>query len=284
MEEALKSATLMILAVPSAAARGVLQQAVPYLPEGLSPKGLSPEGVHPVGIPIVCVSKGIETGALMLMSQVMKEVLPAPCSGQIAVLSGPSFAVEVCRHQPTAVTLASEDQVLAERLARVFITSYFKVFTSTDIIGVQIGGALKNVIALAVGMAEGLGFGHNARSALIARGLAEMSLLGTAMGADPRTTSGLSGLGDLVLTCLGGLSRNKSVGLKIGQGMKLSQVLKEMRTVAEGVQTAQSAHGLAQKLGVRVPIMERVYAILFKDTEPRQALSEALEEGSGGPE
>lgn len=268
LEEALKSATLVVLATPSHVFRGVLAQAVPHLAEA---------------VPVVCVSKGIEHETLMLMSQVLREVLPGPFHEKIAVLSGPSFAKEVSRGEPTAVTLACEDPALGRKLAQVFITPSFKVFTATDLIGAQLGGALKNVIALAAGLVEGLGYGYNTRAALIARGLAEMGRLGAAMGADPRTFSGLSGLGDLVLTCTGGLSRNRQVGLKLGQGLPLSRILDEMREVAEGVQTARSAHALARKLGVRVPLMERVYAILFEGAEPRRALSDLLE-GAGGPE
>lgn len=268
MQEALKSSALMVFVVPSHVARKVLLQSLPHLPAELS---------------IVCASKGIENNTLMLMSQVMKDVLPPSYHQRVAVLSGPSFAKEVCQRQPTAVVLAAQDPALAEWMAKVFITPYFKVFISTDLIGVQIGGALKNVIALASGGVEGLGLGYNTRSALIARGLAEITRLGIAMGANPRTFSGLSGLGDLVLTCTGELSRNKTVGFKIGQGMKLSEILKQMRMVAEGVHTTKSAYQLAQKLGVRMPIVEQIYAVLFEDKEPRQALSELLE-GAGGPE
>lgn len=268
MQEALKSSALMVFVVPSHVARKVLLQSLPHLSAELS---------------IVCASKGIENDTLMLMSQVMKDVLPPDYHQRVAVLSGPSFAKELCQRQPTAVVLAAQDPALAEGLAKVFITPYFKVFISTDLTGVQIGGALKNVIALASGGLEGLGLGYNTRSALIARGLAEITRLGIAMGANPRTFSGLSGLGDLVLTCTGELSRNKTVGFKIGQGMKLSEILKEMRMVAEGVHTTKSAYQLAQKLGITIPIVEQIYAVLFEDKEPRQALSELLE-GAGGPE
>jgi len=268
MQEALDSSSLMVFVVPSHVARKVLTQTVPYLP---------------ANIPIVCASKGIENDTLMLMSQVMKDVLPESFHHRLAVLSGPSFAKEVCSRHPTAVVLATEDQGLAESLARIFTSSYFKTFISTDMMGVQIGGALKNVIALASGGVEGLGYGYNTRSALITRGLAEITRLGIALGADPRTFSGLSGLGDLVLTCSGGLSRNKTVGVKLGQGQKLPEILKQMRMVAEGVHNAKSAYGLAQKLGVRMPIVEQIHAVLFEEKEPREALSELLE-GAGGPE
>jgi glycerol-3-phosphate dehydrogenase (NAD(P)+) len=269
MQDALKSTKLMVFVIPSHVARKVLLQTRPYLLSDLS---------------IVCATKGIENDTLMLMSQVIKDVLPPAYHQRLAVLSGPSFAKEVCQQQPTAVTLAAEDSVLAESLAKIFITPYFKVYTSGDMIGVQLGGALKNVIAIASGGIEGLGLGYNTRAVLISRGLAEITRLGIAMGANPQTFSGLSGLGDLVLTCTGELSRNKAVGYKIGQGMKLSEILKQMKMVAEGVHTAKSAYHLAQKYGVRMPIVEQVYAVLFRDKDPTQALSELLEGAGGGPE
>lgn len=268
MQEALKSSHLMVFVVPSHVARKVLSQTLPYLPADLS---------------MVCATKGIENDTLMLMSHVIKDVLPPAYHPRLAVLSGPSFAMEVCLQHPTAVVLAAEDPVLAESLAKVFITPYFRVYTSRDLIGVQLGGALKNVIALAAGSVEGLGLGHNTRAALISRGLAEITRLGVAMGADPRTFAGLSGLGDLVLTCTGELSRNKTVGFKIGQGVKLSEILKQMRMVAEGVHNTKSAYQLAQKYGVRMPIVQQIYRVLFEDQDPRQALSHLLE-GAGGPE
>jgi len=269
IQETLKSSDLMVFVVPSHVARKVLLQTLPYLAPDLS---------------IICATKGIENDTLMLMSQVMKDVLPPAYHQRLTVLSGPSFAKEVCQQQPTAVVLAAEDPALAESLAKIFITPYFRVYTSRDMTGVQLGGALKNVIAIAAGGVEGLGLGYNTRAVLIARGLAEITRLGIAMGAQPQTFSGLSGLGDLVLTCTGELSRNKAVGFKLGQGMKLSEILKQMRMVAEGVHTAKSAHHIAQKYGVRMPIVEQVYAVLFKDKDPRQALSELLEGAGAGPE
>jgi glycerol-3-phosphate dehydrogenase (NAD(P)+) len=268
MQEALKSSNLMVFVVPSHVARKVLSQTLPYLPADLS---------------IICATKGIENDTVMLMSQVIQDVLPPAYHSRLAVLSGPSFAKEVCLQHPTAVVLAVEDSTLSESLAKVFITHNFRVYTSRDMTGVQLGGALKNVIALAAGGVEGLGLGHNTRSALISRGLAEITRLGIAMGADPRTFAGLSGLGDLVLTCTGELSRNKTVGIKIGQGIKLPEILKQMRMVAEGVHTTKSAYQLSQKYGVRMPIVQQVYRVLFEDQDPREALSQLLE-GAGGPE
>lgn len=268
IQEALASARLMVFAVPSHVARKVLLQAVPDLPDSL---------------PIVCASKGIENNTLMLMIQVMEDVLPAAYHHRLAVLSGPSFAKEVCQRHPTAVVLAAQDQRLAQSLSGTFVTPHFKVFTSQDLIGVQLGGALKNVIAIAAGVIEGLGLGYNTKAALISRGLAEMTRLGIAMGANPRTFSGLSGLGDLVLTCTGELSRNRAVGIKLGQGIKLSEITRQMRMVAEGIHTTRSAFYLAQKYGVRMRIVEQVYAVLYQDKTPRQALQDLLEE-AGGPE
>jgi glycerol-3-phosphate dehydrogenase (NAD(P)+) len=182
-------------------------------------------------------------------------------------LSGPSFAREVAERLPTAVTLASEDAVTASTVQDLLSTSYFRVYTSTDVTGVQLGGALKNVIALAAGASDGAGLGHNTKAALITRGLAEITRLGVAMGAKPLTFQGLSGMGDLVLTCTGDLSRNRTVGRMLGQGKPLSDILRDMKSVAEGVTTTQSAYDLARKRGVEMPITEAVHAILYEKQE-----------------
>jgi glycerol-3-phosphate dehydrogenase (NAD(P)+) len=265
LEESVAGADLLIFAVPSHVARPVLMKLEPFLSKT---------------VPIVSATKGIESDTLLLMSQVMEEILPAS-RAHIAALSGPSFAKEVCQHHPTAVSLAAKDHDLAIRLQPLFITPYFKVFTTTDIIGVQLGGALKNVIALAAGGADGLGFGHNTRAALISRGLAEMSRLGIAMGADPKTFSGLSGLGDLILTGTGTLSRNRMVGYQIGLGMTLPEILQGMKMVAEGVETTRAAYHLARKHGVRMPIVHAVYSVLFEDKDPHQAVTDLMESEAG---
>jgi glycerol-3-phosphate dehydrogenase (NAD(P)+) len=213
----------------------------------------------------------------MLMSDVMKDVLPSEHHSRFAFLSGPSFAKEVCQRLPTAVALAAFDHDLAVQLQTTFSTPYFKVFTTTDIIGVEVGGALKNVIALAAGGADGMGFGTNTRAALITRGLVEIMRLGVSLGAHSRTFYGLSGIGDLILTCTGELSRNRSVGFKIGQGMKLREILADMKMVAEGVNTAKSAYQLAQKRQVRMPIVEQIYAVLFHDKNPREAVTDLMD-------
>jgi glycerol-3-phosphate dehydrogenase (NAD(P)+) len=210
----------------------------------------------------------------------MEEVLPTSPSN-IAALSGPSFAKEVCQRQPTAVSLAAKNHDLAVRLQPFFTTPYFKAFTTTDILGVQLGGALKNVIALAAGGADGLGFGYNTRAALISRGLAEIIRLGQALGADPKTFSGLSGLGDLILTSTGALSRNRTVGFQIGRGMKLPEILKDMKMVAEGLQTTRAAYHLAQKHGVRMPIVQQVYSVLFEGKDPHRAVTDLMESAAG---
>ena len=265
LDEAVKDAEAVLFVVPSHVARSVLMKLEPVLPPST---------------PLISATKGIENETLLLMSQVMEEILPASRS-HIAVLSGPSFAKEVCQRHPTAVSLAAKNHDLAVRLQPLFITPYFKTFTTTDILGVQLGGALKNVIALAAGGADGLGFGHNTRAALISRGLAEIIRLGRAMGADPKTFSGLSGLGDLILTSTGALSRNRTVGYQIGLGVKLPEILKEMKMVAEGVQTARAAHHLAKKHGVRMPIVQEIYSVLFEDKDPHQAVTDLMESAAG---
>jgi glycerol-3-phosphate dehydrogenase (NAD(P)+) len=188
------------------------------------------------------------------------------------VLSGPTFAAEVARNVPSVVTVAAKELACAQRVQRVFATPYFRVYTHNDIIGVELGGAVKNVIAIAAGMVDGLGLGLNTRAALITRGLAEIMRLGHAMGADSRTFSGSAGLGDLVLTCTGDLSRNHTIGKKIGQGQHLDQILKQMRMVAEGVKTAQSVYNLSRRLGVEMPISHAVYHILYENLAPKEAV------------
>jgi glycerol-3-phosphate dehydrogenase (NAD(P)+) len=265
LEESIEGADAVLFAVPSHVARPVLMKLGPTLNKST---------------PVISATKGIENETMLLMSQVMEEVLPASRSN-IAALSGPSFAKEVCQHHPTAVSLAAKDHDLAVRLQPLFTTPYFKAFITTDILGVQIGGALKNVIALAAGGADGLGFGHNTRAALISRGLAEITRLGKALGADPKTFSGLSGLGDLILTSTGALSRNRTVGYRIGLGVKLPEILKEMKMVAEGIQTARAAYHLARKHGVRMPIVQEVYSVLFEEKDPRQAVTDLMESAAG---
>ena len=221
---------------------------------------------------IVNASKGLETGTCFRMSRVAEEEMPG-CSSRYVTLSGPSFAAEVMDEHPTAVVLASQNEELASRLRETFSTPFFRCYSSTDVIGVEAGGALKNVMAIAAGMCDGLGFGSNARAALVTRGLAELSRIGTAMGARPLTFMGLSGLGDLVLTCDGDLSRNRQVGLRLGRGESLEQIVDSLGMVAEGVKTSQAARLLAGELQVSAPITKTVCRIIDGETSPRDAVT-----------
>jgi glycerol-3-phosphate dehydrogenase (NAD(P)+) len=224
------------------------------------------------GTIIVSASKGIENKTHLTMSGVLKETLPEITDNFFAVLSGPSFAREVANKFPTVISVGSKDQKIAGYIQHLFATPYFRVYTNNDIIGLELGGAVKNVIAIAAGIMDGLGLGLNTRAALITRGLAEMRRLGLKLGADPRTFAGIAGIGDLVLTCTGNISRNHNVGKKIGGGMKLKEILSEMRMVAEGVKTAKSVYNLSRRLGVEMPISNEVYHILYDDVSPREAL------------
>jgi glycerol-3-phosphate dehydrogenase (NAD(P)+) len=221
---------------------------------------------------IVSASKGIENKTHLTMSAVLKESLPEIPEDYFTVLSGPSFAWEVAKKLPTVVTVASKDKRLAGFVQNVFATPYFRVYTNNDMIGVELGGAVKNVIAIAAGIIDGLGLGLNTRAALITRGLTEIRRLGLKLGANPRTFTGLAGIGDLLLTCTGDLSRNHTVGKKIGEGRKLNDILSEMRMVAEGIKTAKSVYNLSLKLGVEMPISHEIYHILYDDVSPQDAL------------
>jgi len=221
---------------------------------------------------VVTASKGIENTTCLTMFDVLKQTLPQIPAKRFAVISGPSFAREVARKFPTVVTVASMDAEVASLLQGVFAAPYFRVYTSDDLIGVELGGAVKNVIAIAAGIIDGLGMGLNTRAALITRGLTEIRRLGVKMGANPRTFMGLAGAGDLILTCTGDLSRNHTVGKKIGEGMRLSDILSEMRMVAEGVKTAKSVYNLARKLDVEMPICNEVYHILYEDGSPKEGV------------
>lgn len=252
---------LLLLVPPSQVMRKVMTVAAPHL----NPRTL-----------IVSASKGVENDTLAPMSTVLTDVLPEPFHERLAFLSGPSFAREVAKEMPTAVVAAAEDLTVAAEVQDVFSTDYFRVYTNDDIIGVELGGALKNVIAVAAGVSDGLGFGYNTRAALITRGLAEITRLGLAMGAKPATFAGLAGMGDLVLTCTGDLSRNRTVGVELGKGRSLDDILGGMKMVAEGVKTTLSAFQLASKLGVDVPITEQMYQILYQNKDPRQAVSDLM--------
>jgi glycerol-3-phosphate dehydrogenase (NAD(P)+) len=235
---------------------------------------------HADGNPyIVTASKGIEEGSLLTMAGVLEELVGPVSAGRVAALSGPSFAREVAAGIPTAVTVAARDRTVSTALQGIFNTSAFRVYSSEDLIGVEIGGAVKNVIAVAAGVSDGLGFGANTRAALITRGIAETARLGMAMHADPLTLSGLAGLGDLVLTCTGDLSRNRTVGLRLGRGEALADILADMKMVAEGVKNTRTVRALAASKGVEMPITEQMYAMLYEQKSPRQVVSELMGRG-----
>ncbi len=257
LAEALDGRELVISVMPSHVVRDVMGRAAPHLPEG---------------VPVVSASKGIENETLMTMSEVIEDVLPMVYHPVLAFLSGPSFAREVVRMQPTAVSVASRFERVAERVQKMMACPYFRIYTTNDVPGVEMGGALKNVIAIASGAAAGLGLGTNTIAALITRGLAEITRLAVKRGSNPLTLAGLSGMGDLVLTCTGPLSRNRTVGEKLGQGMKLSDIVRDMRQVAEGVKTAKSAYNLARREEIEMPITTMVYRMLYEDLPAQEAL------------
>ncbi len=229
----------------------------------------------PRGSRIVCASKGVELGTFRTMRQVVEQEL-AGLDPRYAMLSGPSFATEVVARQPTAVALGCADPEFGDFVQNLFSTEAFRVYVNADVTGVELGGAVKNIMAIASGISDGLGFGENARAALITRGLSEMSRLGAALGARPATFMGLSGMGDLVLTCTGDQSRNRRVGLAIGRGQTLNQILTGMHNVAEGVLTTQAVHALGRERGLDLPITARVHAVLFEDQDPAVAVRELM--------
>ncbi|MEA1996350.1 MAG: NAD(P)H-dependent glycerol-3-phosphate dehydrogenase [Gemmatimonadota bacterium] len=228
------------------------------------------------GAVIVNVSKGLETGTLIRMSEVLREVIPAETGARLATLSGPSFALEVAQKLPTVITAASDNEETATFVQKLFSTPFFRVYKHDDVVGVELGGSLKNTVAIATGMIEGAGLGMNTRAALITRGLVEITRLGTSLGARAATFSGVSGLGDLVLTCTGDLSRNRRVGLRIGQGETLEEITRDTRTVAEGIKTTESAHALSLKHGIEMPITGQIYRILFKGHSVQGAIAELM--------
>jgi len=256
--EALSDIELVVFAVPSHGCRAVIRQAAPYL---------RPQAT------VVSATKGLESGTLLRISEVIAEELGS--QRQVVVLSGPSFAVEVARELPTVVLAASTGPAAGELVQAEFRGPFFRIYGSTDIVGVEIGGALKNVIAIAAGVVEGLGLGHNALAALITRGLAEITRLACAAGAQRETTAGLSGLGDLVLTCTGTLSRNRHVGIELAHGRRLADVLAGMKMIAEGVNTTNAALALGARYGVELPIATQMAAVLAGESDVRTAV-EAL--------
>lgn len=258
MAKALHDSSVVVSVSPSHVVRPVMQEARGHLGD-----------TRPL---LVSASKGIEIQTDLTMSQVLTEVLGDVAEGCV-VLSGPSFAAELARRLPTAVTLASRDEQNAVRIQRLFQNEHFRLYTQSDLVGTELGGALKNVIALAAGISDGLGLGTNARAALMTRGLAEIGRLAERLGGEGATLAGLAGVGDLVLTCTGDLSRNRQVGLAVGRGEKLHDVLAGMASVAEGVRTTEAARDLAERHGVEMPIVGAVYSILYDDVDPRRALA-----------
>ncbi len=264
LKEAATGADVVCMVVPSHGYRAVFEKLIPYLKTGAF---------------VVSAVKGIENNTLMTMTQVMGNSLGSALTSKnltLGVLSGPSFAKEVSQGLPTLVTVGCDELEPAQFLQNVFGSEFFRVYAVQDMIGLEVSGALKNIVAIAAGICDGLGYGLNSRAALITRGLAEITRMGVAMGADQATFSGLSGLGDLVLTCTGDLSRNRTVGLKLGEGKKLNQILDEMEMVAEGVKTTKSVHDLVSKMEVEMPILEQVYQILYKDKECSKAVKDLL--------
>ncbi len=261
MEEAVSGAGLVVSVSPSQHVGTVMADAAPFL---------SPDTL------VVSASKGIETRSLRRMDEVLESVLPGPVHRRMVVLSGPSFALEVARSLPTAVVAASRSRDARLRVQSILSSRVFRVYTNPDLIGVELGGSVKNVIALAAGVATGLELGRNTQAALITRGLAEITRLGAALGADPVTFSGLAGIGDLVLTCTGDLSRNRTVGVRLGQGESLDRILSDMTAVAEGVHTTQAVHALARRHEVEMPITHQVHRMLHEGADPLESVQELM--------
>jgi len=261
MRDAVQDCPVVLSVVPSHATRHVMQTAASVLASDAL---------------LVSASKGVEEGTLKRMSEVLVDIIGWQRAGQVASLSGPSFAREVAAGMPTAVTVAAADAAVAERLQQVFLAPTFRVYTSTDLVGVEIGGTVKNVIAIAAGVSDGLGFGSSTRAALITRGVAEIARLVQKLGGDPRTVSGLSGVGDLVLTCTGDLSRNRTVGLRLGRGERLRDILADMKMVAEGVKNSTTVCELARRAGVELPIAEQIRQLLHEDKPARQVVGDLM--------
>lgn len=262
IEEAVSAKDLLICAVPSHIVREVMQKAASCA---------SRDSI------LVCGTKGIEEQTLLTMGEVLSEIFGASKKEKLAFLSGPTFAFEVAKGLPTAVTVATFTESVGKIVQEILSTNSFRAYTSKDIVGVQMGGVVKNVIAIAAGISDGLALGHNARAALITRGLAEMTRLVVKMGGDPLTLSGLPGLGDLILTCTGDLSRNRKVGIQIGQGRRLREIVSEMQMVAEGLRNTRSVYLLAAQLGVEMPIVEQMYLVLHEDKKPLEAVRDLMQ-------
>ena len=263
-----KGSTLILSAIPTQYVRAVWKRLKGYVP---------------AEVPIVSVAKGIENGTLLRPTQIIADVLGGnrgkaepECDWPLAALSGPNIAAELAKYLPATAVAASADSALAERVQQAFSTQWFRVYTNADVIGVELAGAMKNVIAIAAGIIDGLAAGNNAKAALVTRGLVEITRLGVAMGAQPTTFTGLAGLGDLITTCVSPEGRNRTVGERVGKGQSIDKVLGSMDSVAEGVPTTQSVRGLAQRYQVEMPITEAVYSVLFENKDVLQAITELM--------
>ena len=261
LELALEHTELVVVVTPSQTIRSVMKKSLPFL---------NPE------IPMCCASKGIEENTLMTMEEVLRDVLPRSYHAQLSFLAGPSFAKEVAQNVPTAVVIASRFPETANEVAEAFHSGYFRVYHTDDIVGAELGGALKNIIAIACGIADGMGTGLNTRAALMTRGLAEITRLAVARGANPLTLAGLAGMGDLTLTCTGNLSRNRRVGIGLGQGKTLEQILVELGQVAEGVISTKTAIDLARKCDIEMPITKEIYHLLYENGTVKEAMTNLL--------
>jgi len=264
---ALDGAEIVLSVVPSHHVNAIYEQMLPYL----APR-----------VPLVSATKGLETGTLLRVSEVIRKVLEPHFAPRIAVISGPTFAREVARGDPTALVVASTDRELAETVQAAFSGPTFRLYTSADPIGVEIGGAVKNVVAIGAGVCHGLGLGHNAVAALITRGLAEITRLAMAMGGQPKTLAGLAGLGDLVLTCTGDLSRNRHVGLELASGRRLPEIVDSMKMVAEGIKTTAATVDLARRHSVEMPIAQQMHAMLELGRPPQEAIRQLMERSLKG--
>lgn len=259
--EVVKDKSMIVSAAPSHALTGIIHTIKDHIPKN---------------IPIVSASKGIENDTLRLVSDIFEAELPGTYHSQLSYLSGPSFAKEIVKKVPTIVSIASKNEDTAKRVQEIFSFKYFRTYWTPDVVGVEVGGSIKNVIAIAAGVADGLGFGQNTRAAIITRGLNEISRLGTKLGADPLTFLGPSGMGDLVLTCCGEASRNRTVGFQLGQGKTLKEILGGMNEVAEGVKTTKSANDLRIRHNIDMPITHEVYKMLYEDKSPKEVVIDLM--------
>lgn len=265
LPESLKEADVVVLTVPSHAMRFTIKRIRDFLKPNMF---------------LVSLAKGIEVDTLMRMSEVIESNLPTEFHPNIAVLSGPNHAEEVSKDIPSASVVSAHRKEVALQLQELFMTPYFRVYTNPDLAGVELGGATKNIIAIAAGISDGLGYGDNTKASLMTRGLAEMTRLGVAMGANPLTFAGLSGVGDLIVTCTSRYSRNRAVGEKIAKGMTLSEIFRETTMVAEGIKTSQAVRKLAEEKGVEMPISKNVAEVLYEEKDPHQCVSELMQRGA----